>query len=154
MSFTLPDEVEDATNIDLEGVPPRIRIFLIQRLNTKMNRFIKSQQASGQMKKERGGDRLTRCERGYSARVSDEYIELPKAPQHAPHGVPRALDVTHVRRDHKHFRTVCAGGDGGGDRVSRLCEGVRGPRDDRHGRARARVLQRGLAPDATRGARD
>jgi hypothetical protein len=54
MSFTLPDEVEDATNVDLEGVPPRIRIFLIQRLNTKRNGLSKSQQAAG--KRGKGGE--------------------------------------------------------------------------------------------------
>jgi|HubBroStandDraft_1064217.scaffolds.fasta_scaffold2335058_1 hypothetical protein len=29
----LPDEIEDPADIDLEGVPPRIRIFLIQHLD-------------------------------------------------------------------------------------------------------------------------
>jgi hypothetical protein len=99
---------------------------------------------------EKGGRGLTRSERGYGARVGDEYIELPKPPQHAPHSVPCTLDVTDIRREHEHLRI----GRGGSDRVAGFDECICGACDDRNGRTRARVLQRRLAPDAARGARD
>lgn len=107
------------------------------------------------MRGEGRGDSLTWRERGDGARIGDEYIELLEPLQHAPHSVPRALNVPHVRRKNEHFRlptTVCSGGSG--NYVTRLFEGVRIACDDRYGRTRARILQRSLTPDAARGARD
>jgi hypothetical protein len=35
MRIVLPDEVEDATDVDLKCVPPRIRVLLVQPLYLK-----------------------------------------------------------------------------------------------------------------------
>lgn len=93
---------------------------------------------------------LTRNERGDRARISDEYIQLPKALEHALHSDPDALHVAHVRSEHKHIHAR----HGSDDQVPCLVEGIPGARHDRNRSARPRVLQRGQAPEATRSARD
>ena len=87
---------------------------------------------------------LTWNKRGDRARISNEYIQLPKALEHALHSDPDALHIAHVRSEHKHIRAR----HGSDDQVPRLAKGIPGARDDRNRSARARILQRGLAPEA------
>ena len=93
---------------------------------------------------------LTWGEGGYSPRISDEYIQLPKVPKHALHSAPHALDVAHVRSKHEHIHARHSSNDD----VPRLTKGILGARNNRNRSARARILQRRLAPNATRCARD
>ena len=87
---------------------------------------------------------------GNGARISDEYIKLPKAPKHALHSAPHGLYVAHVRSKNEHIRARHVREN----QVFRLFEGIPGACQDCHRSARTRILQRSLAPDATRCARD
>lgn len=104
-----------------------------------------------QTKKETGdGAILTRGERSYSACIGDEYIQLPKVLKHVLHSVPHALDIAHIRSEHEHIRARHISND----QVPRLIESLSAARYDGKRSARTRVLQRCLAPDAARCARD
>jgi hypothetical protein len=118
---------------------------------------MKSQSQCKQRKKrEKGWSRgirkgiLTWGERGYSACIGDEYIQLPKVPKHVLHSAPHALDIAYIRSEHEHIRARhCSN-----DQVPRLVESLPAARYDGNRSAGTRVLQRCLAPNAARCARD
>ena len=94
--------------------------------------------------------RLTRGERGYRARIGDEYIQLPKATKYAVDDAPHALNITHVRRERQYIRAR----NSRDDHVPRLVQRLAAACHDRDGSARARIAYGGFAPDAARSARD
>ena len=70
--------------------------------------------------------------------------------KYALYGGPHALYIAYVRSEHEHIRAR----HGSDDYLLRLVEGIPAARHDRDRSTRACVLQRRLAPNAARCARD
>ena len=129
MGRVIPDKVEDSADVDLKGVPPRIRILLVKT-------FDKKKKLHRQEDRKKVASELTRSKRGYSARIGDEYIQLPKAAKHAVHSAPYTFYITHVRREHEY---ICVR-HSSSDYVPRLVQGIAGACHNCNRSTRTRVL--------------
>jgi hypothetical protein len=91
---TSPYKIEYPTDVDFKGVPPRIRVLLVERCGDI--------QMENQFRKvpRKGTYRLvfllTLAQNGYEAGVGNKDVELPKSLQHLLYGGFGTLYLPHV----------------------------------------------------------
>ena len=79
-------------NVHFKGVPPRIRVFLVQLYRTKNKNKNLSERKTKKKQPCQCASR-TRANKGYGARIVDEYVELSEARKYR---LDHALDALHI----------------------------------------------------------